>query len=71
MQYFKDKTGSTGVLFPEEIHCDSKVKQKWKEDINCPVLFSRKSISCGFLIAYFGTGTFLIKNNKQIKKVLF
>ena len=28
MQYFKDKTGSTGVLFPQETHSDSKVEQK-------------------------------------------
>ena len=52
MQYFKDKTGSTGVLFPQETHSDSKVKRKWKEDLKCPVFFL---ISCGVLIAYFGT----------------
>ena len=28
MQYFKDKIGSTGVLFLQETHSDSKVKQK-------------------------------------------
>ena len=28
MQYFKDKTGSTGVLFLQETDFDSKVEQK-------------------------------------------
>ena len=32
MKYFKDKIGSNGVLFLQETHSDSKVKQKWKED---------------------------------------
>ena len=32
MQYFKDKIGSTGLLFLQETHSDSKVEQTWKED---------------------------------------
>ena len=28
IQYFKDKIGSTGVLFLQEIHCSSKVYVK-------------------------------------------
>ena len=32
MQYFKDKIGSTGVLFLQETHSNSKVEQNWKED---------------------------------------
>ena len=72
MQYFKDKIGSTGVLFLQETHSDSKVEQKWKEDFKGPIFFSHgKSNSCGVLIAYFGTGTFIVKNNKQIRKVVF
>ena len=39
MQYFKDKIGSTGVLFLQETHSDSKVEQKWKEDFKGPVFF--------------------------------
>ena len=30
MQYFKDKIESTGAVFLQETHSDSKVKQKWK-----------------------------------------
>ena len=72
MQHFKDKIGSTGVLFLQETHSDSKVEQKWKEDFKGPIFFSHgKSNSCGVLIAYFGTGTFIVKNNKQIRKVVF
>ena len=32
MQYFKEKIGSTRVLFLQETHSSSKVEQKWKED---------------------------------------
>ena len=39
MQYFKDKIGSTGVLFLQETHSDGKVKQKQKEDFKGPVFF--------------------------------
>ena len=31
-QYFKENLGSTGVLFLQETHSSSKVKQKLKED---------------------------------------
>ena len=32
IQYFKEKIESTGVLFLQETHSSSKVKQKLKED---------------------------------------
>ena len=44
MKYFKDKIGSTGVLFLQEPHSDSKVKQKWKEDFNGPIFFSHGKV---------------------------
>ena len=40
IQYFKDKIRSTGVLFLQETHSDSKVKQKWKGDFKGQVFFS-------------------------------
>ena len=43
MQYFKDKIGSTDVLFLQETHSDSKVKQKWKEYFKGPVFFLTES----------------------------
>ena len=43
MQYFKEKIGSTGVLFLQETHSDSKVEQKWKEDFKGPVFFLTES----------------------------
>ena len=43
MQYFKDKTGSTGVLFLQETYSDSKVEQKWKEDFKGPIFFLMES----------------------------
>ena len=33
IQYFKDKIESTGVLFLQETHSDSKVEQRLKEDL--------------------------------------
>ena len=70
MQYFKGKTGS---LFIEETHSDSKFEQKRNEDLKGPVFFwfffsHGKSNSCGFLIAYFGTGTFIVKKQQTDKE---
>ena len=63
VQYFKDKIGSTGVLFLQETHCSSKIKQKWKEDFKGQIFFSHgKSNFCGVLIAYFGKETFFGRN---------
>ena len=64
MQYFKDKIGSTGVLFLQETHSNSRVEQKWKEDLEGPFFSHGKSNSCGVLIAYFGTGTFIVKKKQ-------
>ena len=43
MQYFKDKIGSTGVLFLQKSHSDSKVKQKLKEDFKSPIFILMES----------------------------
>ena len=54
LQYFKEKIGSTGVLFLQETHSSSKVEQKWKEDFKGHVFFSHeKTNSFGVLTAYF------------------
>ena len=72
MQYFKEKLGSTGVLFIQETRSSSKVEQKWKEDFKGHAFFSyRKTNSCGVLTAYFGKETFTVKNKKLIRKVAF
>ena len=42
MQYFKDKIGSSGVLFLQETHSNSKVEKKWKNDFKGPIFFPRK-----------------------------
>ena len=60
MQYFKDKIGSTSVLFLQETHSDSKVKQKWKEDFKGSVFPHGKSNSCDVLITNFVAGKFII-----------
>ena len=73
IQYFKEKIGSTGVLFLQETNCSSKVQQKWKEDLKGHFFFSHgKTNSCGVLTAYFGKETFNVKKNKKlIRKVAF
>lgn len=38
IQYFKDKIGFTGVLFLQETHSNSKVKQKRKEDLKGQII---------------------------------
>ena len=60
IQYFQDKIGSTGVLFLQETHFDSKAEH--------PFFCHAKSNSCGVLIAYFATGTFIIKKQKADKE---
>ena len=49
IQYFKGKIGSTGVLFLQETHSDSKVEQKWKVNFKGHVCFShgKKIIEVG------------------------
>ena len=42
MQHFKDKKGSTGVLFLQETHSVSKVEQKWKDDFKVQFFFLTK-----------------------------
>ena len=52
MQRFKEKIKSTGVLFLQETHSNSKVERKWKEDFKSHVFFSHgKTNSCGVLTA--------------------
>ena len=67
IQYFKDKIGSTGVLFLQETHSNSKIEQKWKEDFKGQVFFSQgKTNSRDFLTVYSGKETFSVKKtNKQ------
>ena len=67
IQYFKEKIGSTGVLFLQETNC--KVQQKWKEDLKGHVFFSHgKTNSCGVLTAYFGKETFNVKKQETDKE---
>ena len=55
IQYFRDKIGSSGVLFLQETHCNNKIKQKWKEDFQGQVFFYYgKTNSCGVLTTFFG-----------------
>ena len=69
IQYFKDKIGSTGVLFLQETHSNSKIEQKWKEDFKGQVFFSHgKTNSCGILTAYFEKETFFVKKRETDKE---
>ena len=72
IQYFKDKIGSTGILFLQETHSNSKMEQKLKEDSKDQVFFSHgKTNSCGVLTAHFGKDIFSLENKKPIRKIAF
>ena len=69
IQYFKEKIGSTRVLFLQETHSSSKVEQKWSEDFKGHVFFSHgKTNSCGVLTAYFGKETFTAEKQETDKE---
>ena len=72
IQYFKDKIGSTGLLFLQETHSNSEIEQKWKESFKGQVFFSHgRTNSCGVLTAYFGKERFIVKVKEPIRKVAF
>ena len=59
MQYFKEKIGSTRVLFLQETNSSSKAEKNWKNDFNGNVFFSnRKTNSFGVLTAQFAKKKF-------------
>ena len=69
MQCFK---GSTGMLFLQKPHSDSKVKQKWKEDFKSPVFFLMESQTLVVSILLPSEQERLsLKSNKQVRKVVF
>ena len=39
IQDFKDKEGSTGKLFLQEAHCNSRAEQNWKDNFNGQIIF--------------------------------
>ena len=43
IQYFKDKIGSTGALFLQETHSDSKVEQNGKKTLKAQGFFLTES----------------------------
>ena len=43
IQYFKDKIGLTEVWVPQETNYDSKVEQKWQEDLKVMFSFLKKN----------------------------
>ena len=69
IQYFKDKIGSTGILFLQETHSNSKMERKLKEDSKDQVFFSHgKTNSCGVLTAHFGKETFFVGKQETDKE---
>ena len=68
-QYFKEKKGSAELLLLQETHSNSKIEQKWKEDLIGHVFFSpRNTKICSVLTAYIGKGTFAIKKQETDKE---
>ena len=67
----KIKQGQLVYYSHKKLTLTAKLNKNEKKTLNVQFFSQGKSICCGVLIAYFGTGTFIIKNNKQIRKVLF
>ena len=68
IEYFKSKFNHNGVLSLQEIHSSIKNENAWVNDFNCPVFFSHGvSNSCGVLIAYLGTKSFVLNEHKSNK----
>ena len=66
IQHFKDKTRSTGVLYLQQTHCNSKVEQRWKENFKGHACFAQgKTNSSGVLSAYFEKETFTAKKARS------
>ena len=63
IQYFKDKIGLTEVWVPQETNYDSKVEQKWQEDLKVMFSFLKKKTTntSVVLTVQFGKETFTIK----------
>ena len=69
IQYFKEKMGSTAVLFLQETHSSSTVEQKRIEDFKGHVFFPHgKTNSWGVLTANFGKQTFNVKKQETDKE---
>ena len=51
IQYFKSRVGPCRLLFLQETHSNSKVEQKWEEDIHGKVFFSHGKTN--FCFIYF------------------
>ena len=72
MQNFKDKIGQLLYYSYKKLTLTAKSNTNGKSALKFQLFFSQgKSNSCGVLTAYFGTGTFIIKNNEQIRKIVF
>ena len=73
MQYVKDKIGSNGILFLRETHFDGKVKQKWRKEFKGSIFFFSRNVKFLWRLDCLlcKKECLPLKNNKQIRKVVF
>ena len=66
IEYVKSKLESNGVLFLQETHSISNDENAWADDFKSQDFFSHgTSKSCGVLIAYLGSKSFVVKNKRN------
>ena len=65
IEYFKNKIKTHGILFLLETHSSSEDEQKWQYNFSGNTFFSHGKInSCGVLISYIGTHSFVVNDQK-------
>ena len=62
-KYFKDKIGNNGIVFLQETHSSEDTYNEWHDDFKVRIFFSHGTqSSCGVMIGFLGSITFLPKS---------
>ena len=70
LKYFKDKIGNNGIVFLQETHSAEDTYNEWRDDFKGRIFFSHGTqSSCGIMIGFPGSITFLLKVFVKIKMV--
>ena len=62
-KYLKDKIGNNGIVFLQETHSSEDTYNEWRDDFKGRIFFSHgMQSSCGVMIGFLGSITFLPKS---------
>ena len=63
IKYFKYKIGNNGIVFLQETHSSEDIYNEWRDDFKGHIFFSHSmQSSCGVMIGFLGSITFLPKS---------